>query len=237
MSAADWVERQKKKKVIIEEMMEIKTALQFRDNSNDIDDEVWRSWKRRHHFSSFTWDLLLSHPRQKYFTVWLTNDARLKRKKDIVEKFADEVTFLQRFMKLKYSIPLLSRGASFRGLDTKLLVVTSKKSFNFGSRTFLLAILDVRKIKRPEVPNHISSLQPFLDFVANKLNPDATDISVWLWILGGAEDFRAAAKYAAAELPEYECVQSLYLPSRAQRLDNVSARLKVAPNVRLLFLF
>jgi len=52
MTSAEWVERRKRKKVVLQDLMDIKPALEVVDKGGDVIDETWRSWKARHRFSS-----------------------------------------------------------------------------------------------------------------------------------------------------------------------------------------
>ena len=57
---ADWVERRKRKKVVLDELMSINSSLKFKDEVGDVVDKKWRDWKRGHLFTSASWDFLLT---------------------------------------------------------------------------------------------------------------------------------------------------------------------------------
>lgn len=65
---AHWVERMKRKKVIIEEMMAIKPSLDFQTFDVNINHETWRLYKKDHGFMTTTWDFLLTTQKVDYFT-------------------------------------------------------------------------------------------------------------------------------------------------------------------------
>ena len=44
-SHADWVERRKRKKVILQDFMALNPDLKFTDEGGDVIDDVWRQWK------------------------------------------------------------------------------------------------------------------------------------------------------------------------------------------------
>ena len=67
--------RRKRKKVVLQDLMDIKPTFQYTDAKDDVIDKAWQSWKARHRFSSATWDFLLSHPKAEYFKKRLRNDA------------------------------------------------------------------------------------------------------------------------------------------------------------------
>jgi len=71
----DWVERRKRKKVVIQDLLEFKPSLKFLDNGGDVVEDRWKYWKQRHRFSSASWDFLLTHPPAEYFKKRLRNDA------------------------------------------------------------------------------------------------------------------------------------------------------------------
>ena len=70
-SHADWVERRKRKKVILQDFMALNLDLKFTDEGGDVIDDVWRQWKQRHLFMTASWDFLLSFPKVDYFRRWL----------------------------------------------------------------------------------------------------------------------------------------------------------------------
>ncbi len=63
-----------------------------------------------------------------------------------------------------------------------------------------------------------------------------TEPSIWLFLLFGKEDVKAATIFADEELPEYDSLLSTYVPSRAEMPNNVTNR-GTAQDVTLLFLF
>jgi hypothetical protein len=83
MAHRDWVERRKRKKIVLQDLMAIKPSLKFINAAGDVDNSLWKSWKERHRFSSASWDFLITHPSQEYFKRRLRNDAWLKRASDL----------------------------------------------------------------------------------------------------------------------------------------------------------
>ena len=74
-SYADWVERRKRKKVILQDFMALNPDLKFTNEGEDVIDDVWRQSKERHRFTTASWDFLLSAPKADYFRQWLQNEA------------------------------------------------------------------------------------------------------------------------------------------------------------------
>ena len=60
--SSEWVERRKRKKVILEELVNADKSLKFMKDDGSIDREKWRDWKKTSRFSSGTWDFLLATP-------------------------------------------------------------------------------------------------------------------------------------------------------------------------------
>ena len=58
----DWVERRKRKRVVLEECVELKPDMKFLKVDGSVDGEVWRQWKKDHRVSSGTCNLLLHLP-------------------------------------------------------------------------------------------------------------------------------------------------------------------------------
>ena len=62
-ASADWVERRKRKKVVLQDFMALKPSLDLIDAAGDVVDDSWKAWKARHMFSSASWDFLISYPK------------------------------------------------------------------------------------------------------------------------------------------------------------------------------
>lgn len=75
-----------------------------------------------------------------------------------------------------------------------------------------------------------------MKFLAKKLEPKINEPNIWVFILSTKDDMKAATSFATSRMKEYDCVQSTYVPSKAEMLNNVSNRC-TAPDVPLLFLF
>jgi hypothetical protein len=142
----------------------------------------------------------------------------------------------QRFMKLKYQLPKHAGGVEMRGVDVinKALVTSSR--YVYQQRAVNLAVLDCREILRLKGAHAVLEIDPVLNFLHQKLEPKFTEPRVWLFILDNKDDLKRATTFAAQKVRDYECVESVYVPSKAEMLGNVTSR-AAAPNVPLLFLF
>ena len=81
-----------------------------------------------------------------------------------------------------------------------------------------------------------TAINPFVCCLGEKLEPPITNPNLWLFIVKDDDDSVAAIKFAETRMPKFDIMQSTYIPSKAEMLNNVSTR-GTAPNVPLLFLF
>jgi hypothetical protein len=119
-------------------------------------------------------------------------------------------------------------------MSVKALVTSS--SYSYTSRPLNLAVLDARAIPWSKPTGDTGAIDPFLEFLADHLEPDVIEPNIWLIILSGKEDFKAASTFASNELDEYEAQVSTYVLSRGEMLNNITSR-NIAPDVILLFHF
>lgn len=236
MLYSDWVERRKRKKIVLQEIEAIKLQLKLVDSGGNVIKKTWKAWKARHRFTSATWDFLLQHPSDHYFAKRLKNEAWRKRAKDLEAKFPEVLHMFTRFMALKYRLPNRVGGVQVRGVDfaAKALVVSSH--YTYTERPLNLAVLDVRNIPRAKVTNTRCAIDPFLDLLRESMDPKLNVPSIWLLILLDSEDIRIVEKFAAQDLPEYDLFKSEYVPAKAEMLNSITTR-GLHPNVTLFFLF
>ena len=55
-----------------------------------------------------------------------------------------------------------------------------------------------------------------------KLEPPITDPNLWLFIVEDDDDRVAAIKFVETRMLEFDIMQSTYIPSKAEMLNNVS---------------
>ena len=75
----EWVERRKRKRVVLEVLVELQPDLKFIRGDGSVDGYEWRKWKLDHRVSSGRYNILLYFPRSQYFSKRLTNEGKLKR--------------------------------------------------------------------------------------------------------------------------------------------------------------
>ena len=234
MTHKEWVDCRKRKKVVLQEFMAINPSLKFFDSAGDVLEKTWKSWKARHRFTSASWDFLLTHPKAEYFKRRFRNDAWLKRAKDLEKQFPQILFMFTKFMKLKYRLFELGGGVEIRGVDVSARAFVTISTSRYQCREVNLAVLDVREI--PRAKEGSNTINPFLEFLKQRLEPSMTEPNVWLFILKGKDDIKHATAFVAAHLEQYEYTLSKYVPSRAELLNGISTR-ATAPDVPLLFLF
>ena len=234
MASYEWAERRKRKKVILQDLMALKTNLKFLDRDGDVIDETWRSWKARHRFSSATWDFLLSHPKSDYFKKRLTNEGWTKRVTQLAKQHPEVLYMYQQFLKLKYNLPKAKGKLNFRGMNLIANSLVTSTDYMYVSRNVNLAVVDTQMIPKPQETKERAAVDPFLQFLAEKLEPKMDEPNVWLFILT-EEDLKAVKKFAPVSMAGYQWLESSYVPAKAEMLDNVTNR-GHAPDVPLLFL-
>ena len=233
---ADWVERRKRKKVILQDFMALNPDLHFTDEGGDVIDDVWRQWKQRHRFMTASWDFLLSAPKADYFRRRLQNEAWSKRITDMQAQFPEVHSMLTQFLKLKYRTFRPQGGVQVRGVDIANCSLERSTSFVYTERELNFFVLDCRSVPRVKATETTTTINPFLRCVGEKLKPAITTPNLWLFIVEDDDDRIAAIKFAETRMPEFDIMHSTYIPSKAEMLNNVSTR-GTAPDVPLLFLF
>jgi hypothetical protein len=99
-SATKWVDRKKKKMIVLQELDDLDQMLKFIKVDGTMDNEKWRSWKEAHNVSTASWNVLLCQIPVPYFAKRLTNKAKLKRACEFEEKFPEVLHLLKNFLRL-----------------------------------------------------------------------------------------------------------------------------------------
>jgi hypothetical protein len=124
-STAEWVERRKKKLIVLQDLDELDGSVEFITTEGTVDNEKWRTWKQLHNVLTASWNVLFSQIPATYFVKHLTNEEKLKRACEFQEKFPEVLHFLRNFLRLK------NRFRVFGGL-AKVRVLNSE-SMEFGA--------------------------------------------------------------------------------------------------------
>ena len=120
----EWVERRKRKRVILEELVELQPNLKFMAPDGTVDGEVWRQWKHDHRVSSATYNILLHLPGNQCIAKRLTNEGKLKCASEFKEKFPNVLLFLRNFLRLKSNLASSARFIRLRAQDRVSLALT-----------------------------------------------------------------------------------------------------------------
>ena len=235
-SHADWVERRKRKKVILQDFMALNPDLHFTDEGGDVIDDVWRQWKQRHRFTTASWDFFLLAPKADYFRRRLQNEAWSKRITDMQAQFPEVHSLLTHFLKLKYRTFRPRGGVQVRGVDIANCSLERSSTFIYTERELNFSVLDCRSVPRVKASETTAAIDPFLRCVGKKLEPAITTPNLWLFIVKDDDDRVAAMKFAETRMPKFDIMHSTYIPLKAEMLNNVSTR-ATAPDVLVLFLF
>ena len=139
----EWVERRKRKRVILEELVELQPDLKFMTPDGAVDGDVWRQWKRDHRVSSATYNILLHLSGNQYFAKRLMNEGKLKHASEFQEKFPDVLLFLCNFLRLKSNLAPNVGFIRLRAQDRVLLALS--RDWNYDNQPQLgLAVMDLR---------------------------------------------------------------------------------------------
>ena len=173
-SHADWVERRKRKKVILQDFMALNPDLHFTEEGGDVIDDVWRQWKQRHRFTTASWNFLLSAPKVDYFRRGLQNEAWSKRITDMQAQIPEVHSMLTQFLKLKYRTFRPRDGVQVRGVDIANCSLERSTSFVYTERELNFSVLDCRSMSKVKATETTAAIDPFLCCVGEKLEPAIT---------------------------------------------------------------
>jgi hypothetical protein len=236
-SAAEWVERRKKKMIVLQEFDALDGTLEFTRADGGVNNEKWKEWKKTHAVSIATWSVLLCVIPGTYFAKRLTNEGKLKRACGFQEKFPEVLHFLRNFLRLKNNFSFSSGSAKFRTLKRDSLKFGRDWTYEPGKR-LSFALLDLRDTPGHSVPeDHVKNPHFSLLFAALRSlkAPSISKPVMWLWIVNSANRLAQAVEYARETFKNYTIRESKYIPAKNERLYDGLVR-KQSPDVFLLFL-
>jgi hypothetical protein len=235
--AAEWVERWKKKMIVLQEFDALDGTLEFTRADGAVNNEKWKEWKKTHVVSIATWNVLLCVIPEAYFAKRLTNEGKLKRACEFQEKFLEVLHFLQNFLRLKNNFSVSSSSAKFRTLKRDSLEFGRDWTYEPGKR-LSFALFDLRDTPGHSVPeDHVKNPHFSLLFAAlrSMKTPTISKPAMWLWIMNSANRLAQAAEYARESFTNYTIRESKYIPAKNERLYDGSVR-KQSPDAFLLFM-
>jgi hypothetical protein len=156
-SAAEWVERRKKKMIVLQELDALDGMLEFIKADGAVNNEKWKEWKKTHGVSIATWSALLCVILATYFAKRLTNEGKLKCACGFQEKFPEALHFLRNFLRLTNNFSVSGGFAKFRTLKRDSLEFG--RDWTYQPRKHLsFAILDLRDTPGQSVPeDHVKN--------------------------------------------------------------------------------
>ena len=231
----EWVERRKRKRIIVEEIVDINKDLKMLLSSDgSIDGEQWRNWKKEQRISSGTYNSLLYLPGREYFSKRLTNEGKRKRARDFVEKFPYVLPFFKSFIRLKSDVRDRLAKAKLRTQNGVSLALGSNWRYR-STRSLAFALMDLRNAPVGG-DGDSDELTSYIDRLSKKMaEPSFSDPSVWLWICPSEVVSKIAEQVVKQLLPEYDVVPSVYISSKNERLYDAKTRAPPS-SVYLLFL-
>jgi hypothetical protein len=147
-SMAEWIDRRKKKMIVLQELNDIDHSFEVVTAEGTVDNEKWRAWKRSHNVSSAAWNVLLTIIPAPYFAKRLTNEGKLKRASEFQEKFPMVLHVLSNFLRLKKNFKVTGGSGKFRTINSETMMLGRDWTYQTG-RWLSLAIMDLR-----ETPGH-----------------------------------------------------------------------------------
>jgi hypothetical protein len=185
-SAVEWVERRKKKMIVLQEFDALDNTFLLRTKANGaINNEKWKEWKKTHAFSIATWSILLCVIPAAYFAKCLTNEGKLKRACEVQEKFPEVLHFLWNFLRLKNNFSVSGGSAKFRTLNHDSLEFG--RDWIYQPRNHLsFALFDLRDTPGHSVPeDHVKNLHfsLLLATLRSMKTPSISMPAMWLWIV------------------------------------------------------
>jgi hypothetical protein len=236
-SAAEWVERRKKKMIVLQEFDALDGTLKLTRADGGVNNEKWKEWKKTHAVSVAAWIVLLYVIPAAYFAKRLMNEGKLKCACEFQEKFPEVLHFLRNFLRLKNNFNVSGGSTKFRTLKCDSLEFGRDWTYEPGKR-LSFALLDLRDTPGHSVPeDHVKNPHFSLLFVAlrSMKTPPISKPAMWLWIVNSANRIAQAVEYAKESFTNYTIRESKYIPAKNERPYDGSAR-KQLPDVFLLFL-
>jgi hypothetical protein len=215
----DWVERRKRKKIVIQELHELKPLYRFCDDDGNVIKQNWQRWKWTNGVTSASMNILLQIPDKEFFTFRKEKKGWHVRAGQN-EKYKNVEAFFKKFLKLK---------AAFKKPEGKVVLREfDRKKFEFGPRgdfqrlqNLKLGIIDLR-----DTPGHMnktdSTRTPYFQYFMQRFtllqNPGLHDPPVWLWISKTTERHAQVIHYVEGHMKDYVLTSSTYYIHPNERL-------------------
>jgi hypothetical protein len=236
-SAAEWVDRRKKKMIVLQELDDLDRTLGLTKADGTMDNGKWRTWNEDHKVSKAMWNVLLCQIPTTYFAKRLMNEAKLKRAFEFQEKFPEVLHILRNFLRLKMNFREAGGSGKFKTLDVESMDIHGLWTYQPDKR-LLLALMDLRDTAVHCVSDDHKK-QPFFHSLLSTLRtmktPPMLKPTIWVWVVNSANRLSQAAEYTRHNFANYSIIESKYILAKNERLYDQSAR-KPSQDVYLLFL-
>ena len=218
----EWVERRKRKRIILEELVELQPDLKFIKLDGSVDGDEWKKWKLDHRVSSATYNMLLYLPRNQYFSKRLINEGKLKRANEFQEKFPNVLSFFRNFLRVKSNLRPCTGHIRLRAQDSVSLSFLKEWSYNEEVvPSFGLMDLHQAPITADREPNSRDlAFFSYIHHMRRMLKPAFTDPRIWLWVHSSEEHAKMSVEFVKRWLPDFESMHSMYRLSKNERLND-----------------
>ena len=193
----EWVERRKRKQIVLEELVELQPDLKFIKPDGSVDGDQWRKWKLDHKVSSATYNMLLYLPGNQYFWKRLTNEGKLKRVSEFQEKFPDVLSFFRNFLRVKSNLRPRTGHIRLQMQDFVSLSLLREWSYDkevvpsFGLMDLRQAPITADRESNSRDPAFFS----YIHRMQRMSKPAFSDPRIWLWIYSSKEHAKMSAKF------------------------------------------
>jgi hypothetical protein len=217
--------------------------LKLFDSNGKYRKEMWKQFKKDYNITKPTKQLLITAPREDFFSVVKRPSAKNKNASKISPYAAE---FFKVFLKSKGQYKKPEASAFLRPYDSskdELSKWGDGDWDDYVNASIKLAIIDFRNIpgvlNKETAPSDAPYYTDFLEKLKKQSQPALTDPEAWLWICGGEEvddDLRAEIRTGVmgqTYVPQY----SQYKPAGVERLGDCAFNSnKARAAVHLIFL-
>ena len=185
-NAKEWLERIKKKHAVRRFLYQEKRSLGFFDSNRNYKPKAWKNFKRKYDITKATKMLLLTAPKEEFFSQVKRPSNKNKKCRELSPYAAE---FFKVFLRSKGRYKKPEAMAYLRCYDTEKdeIGAWSDQVWDDSmTNSIKLAVMDFRNIPRvinKEMdPKDTPYFLDFLDMAKKLIDPRPTDLAVWLWI-------------------------------------------------------
>lgn len=237
----EWVERRKRKNLVMKELHAIDPSLGLLNARNEIISENWKKFKKEHFFSSATMDVLLDRPGEAYFGQAKSKHAKNKSCSELSQ---DAFDFFKSFLKHKCRFRMPTAHGHYRPYDVSRNVHKEWPAQVWDSDTskrLALGVIDFRTLPGIEKKESSTVDHPyFVEVLSSMLRtkkPSLEDVPSWLFICGDEKEQAQVVNFVETNdiLKSFSTDFSIYSAGKHDRLGDVSAS-RTPKKVFLIFL-